>query len=103
MVFFDTPFAIRFWCPSNGILAWLSMLVHGVEKHRQAHTEQQKHTRKLQKPTRCSKGSHEAPEAQTKQQKPTRKQQKSTRSSRSPHEAVEDHNKEPTMSATGPT
>ena len=30
------------------------MLVHGVEKHRQAHAEQQKHTRKLQKLVHCT-------------------------------------------------
>ena len=38
MVFLNRPLAMRPWCPSNVILAWPSMLVHGVEKHRQAHT-----------------------------------------------------------------
>ena len=64
MVFFNRPFAIRPWCPSNGILAWLSMLVHGVEKHRQAHT----HT--------------EATEAHTKPQKTTTTQRRTHHTAR---------------------
>ena len=70
MVFFNRPFAIRPWCPSNGILAWLSMLVHGVEKRRQAHTHTEAteaHT-KPQKTTTTQRRTHHT----TRQQQPTK-------------------------------
>ena len=73
-------------CPSNGILAWPSMLVHGVEKHRQAHTHMeatQAHT-KLQRTTTTQRRTHHT----------TRQQQSTTWCTQERSSPPQHHNKE---------